>query len=332
MCKIAEGLAWEFNGSMFMKKKFQIILANNYGFHHPHPLMYVTAIVGILAALIVPNYVQYIEKDNSTKDVNCIKTMINIVRGSDMADAKCPVSGSPYRPFEVDGQLTVSCPGPVHHLKSWPEISYSDHGLSFRQAYVEFNPRITEHNRVAERITFIGRENAVTLTKRVGWGRYFLLSLAIVFMALGFVLPLCRGIVRLIFDKNAINPLFSLLACAFTTLICFIIVRPVFKTEVYRFSKSDRFVELQNFYAGKRFSDPEIISDIIAVVPLRLRKDRMVLSILYETDQDIQYKKLFEMDSDMLGIVTVLNQALINSDRLAATGTSIAPTAILQSK
>ena len=165
----------------------------------------------------------------------------------------------------------------------------------------------------------------------MGWGRYFLLGLAIVIMALGFVLPLYRGIVRLIFDKNATNPLFSLLACAFTILICFLIVRPVFKTEVYRFSKSDRFVELQSFYAGKRFSDPEIISDIIAVIPLRLRKDRMVLSILYETDQDIQYKKLFEMGSDMLGIVTVLNQALTDGDTLAATGINVAPKAILQS-
>ena len=90
-------------------------------------------------------------------------------------------------------------------------------------------------------------------------------------------------------------------------------------------------MEFQSFYAGKRFSDPEIISDTIAVVPLRLRKERMVLSILYKTDQDIQYKKLFEMGSDMLGIVTVLNQALINGDTLAATGTNVAPTAKLQS-
>lgn len=314
-----------------MKKRFQIILTNNHGFHHPHPLMYITAIVGILAAIAVPNYVQYIEKDNSTKDVNCIKTMINIVQGSDMADAKCPVSGLPYQPFEVDGQLSVSCPGPVHHLKSWPEISYSDHGLSFKQAFFEFSPGITEHKKVAERITLVDREDAVTLTKRMGWGRYILLSLAIVIMALGFVLPLYRGIVRLIFDKNAINPLFSLLACAFTILICFLIVRPVFKTEVYRFSKSDRFVELQSFYADKRFSDPEIISDIIAVVPLRLRKERMVLSILYEAEEDLQYKKLFEMDNEMLGIVTVLNQALINGDTLAATGKSVAPAAKLQS-
>ena len=46
-----------------MKKIFRITLTNNYGFHHPHPLMYLTAIVGILAAIAIPNYFKYMEKE-----------------------------------------------------------------------------------------------------------------------------------------------------------------------------------------------------------------------------------------------------------------------------
>jgi len=314
-----------------MKKRFQKILMNNYGFKHIHPLMYLTAIVGILAAIAIPNYFTYMEKAYPARDVSCIKTMIAIVQGFEIADAKCPVSGLPYQPFEVDGHLSVSCPGPDHHLKSWPEISYSDHGLIFEQAFFEFNPGSTEHMGILERISLVDREDAITLTKRMGWGRYILLSLAILFMAIGFVMPLYCGILQIVFDKHPIDALFSLLVCAFTILLCFQVVRPVLKTQVYRFSKSDSFVELQSFYVGKKFSDPEVISDIIAVVPLRLRKERMALSILYETTEDIQYKRLCKINNQMLGIVTVLNQALTNGDTLAATGTNVVPTAVLQS-
>ena len=304
---------------------------NNYGFHHPHPLMYLIAIIGILSAIAIPNLQKYMEKSYLARDVSCIKTMVAIVQGADIADAKCPVSGLAYQPFEVDGQLSVSCPDPAHHLESWPEITYSDHGIIFEQAFFEFDSGSNAIINNTDRITLVEREDAVLLTRRMGWERYILLSVAVVFLVSGFVFPLIIGISEFIHDKGIIFCSFISVLCTITILICVLIIRPVFKTQVYRFSKSDRFVDIQSFYVGKRFSDPEIISDIIAVVPLRLGEERMALSILYETTQGIQYKKLGRLNNENLGIVTVLNQALFNGATLAATGTHAAPTAILQS-
>jgi hypothetical protein len=47
--------------------------------------------------------------------------------------------------------------------------------------------------------------------------------------------------------------------------------------------------------------------------------------------KDLQYKKICKIDKEMLGIVTILNQALFNGDMLAAKGTHAASTALLQS-
>jgi hypothetical protein len=244
-----------------MKKRFLNILTNNYGFKHVHPLMYLTAIIGILGAIVIPNYFHYMERAYLARDVSCITTMIAIVQGAEIADAKCPVSGLPYQPFEVDGQLSVSCPDPAHHLKSWPEITYSDHGLIFQQAFFEFNSGSNANIDNPDRITLVDREDAVTLTKRMGWERYILLGLVIVYLAIGFVIPLVYEISHFVFHKSTVDGLFNSLLCTITILICVLFVGQIFKTQVYRFSKSDRFVSIQTFYVGKNFSDPDIISE-----------------------------------------------------------------------
>jgi hypothetical protein len=293
-----------------VKARLQKIIKDERGFGGNFDLLIVIAMIGILAAIIIPKFVSSMQKAYLLKDVDCIKTMIAIAHGADATERTCPVSELAYEALETDGKISVSCPDPDNHLRSSPQVIGSYDGLIVNLTVSEFNPEQIANLDSADGFTLVDRQDAVALTEKMGWGGTILIGV----IMLGLAVTLCGGISQVMMYKNPGEGLTIVVGFAIFFLIVGLIFHPLIKTTEYRFLKSSRLVSIHNFYAGHKLFKPEIINDVIAAVPLRVGKKRMNLSIFYGTTEDIQYQRLFKIDREKLAMASVLNQALIDGE------------------
>ena len=293
-----------------MTKRFQKIIKNEQGFGNHIESLVMVAIIGIVAAIAIPAFVNMREKRPAAKDVKCIKTMMAIAQGAESTEATCPVSELEYEPIIEDTQVSVSCPDPEPHLLSSPQVIDTDQGLIFKQTLPELNYAKSGNRDIADRTVLKDLQEVVVVTEKMGWGGYLIVGL----IMLALVSALIRGGTALVIDKNPGKGLSIVFTWAMVCLIGGFFFHWLFIKSEYRFSKSDGTVSIHNRYAGEEFSDPEIFNDIVAVVPLRKGKERMSVAIFYETTEGIHHSKLFRMDNEKLEIVSLLNHALFQGD------------------
>jgi len=268
------------------------------------------AIIGIVAAVAIPAFLNVLEKRPASKDVDCIKTMIAIAQGAESTEVTCPVSELEYEPIIEDNQVSVTCPDPEPHLLSSPQVIDTDEELIIKQTLPELNYAKSGNRDIADRTVLADLEEAVVVSEKMGWGGYLIVGLII----LALLSSLIRSGTALVVDKNPGKGLSIVFTWAIVCLIGgFFFHRSFIKPE-YRFSKFDRTVSIHNRYAGEKFSDPEIFNDIVAVVPIRKGKEKMSVAILYETTEGIHHSKLFRLDNEKLEIVSLLNHALFQGD------------------
>ena len=298
------------NGTLALKKRFQKFTKNDRGFGNLIELLIPIFIIGIIAAIAIPAFVNMREKLPAAQDVKCIKTMMAIAQGSESTEVTCPVSELEYEPIIEDNQVSVSCPDPEPHLLSSLQVIDTDEGLIFKQTLPELNYAKSANRDIADRTVLKDLEEVVVVTEKMGWGGYLIVGLII----LALLSSVIRSGMALAVGKNPGKGL----GIVFTwTIVCliggFLFQRSFIKPE-YRFSKSDGTVSIHSRYAGEKFSDPEIVDDIVAVVPLRKGKERMSVTIFYETPEGIHHSKLFRMNNEKLEIVSLLNHALFQGD------------------
>jgi Tfp pilus assembly protein FimT len=75
-----------------LKKRFQKIIKDERGFGNHIESLVMIAIIGIIAAIAIPAFMNALEKSPTAKDVNCITTMIAIAQGSESTETTCPVA------------------------------------------------------------------------------------------------------------------------------------------------------------------------------------------------------------------------------------------------
>jgi type II secretory pathway pseudopilin PulG len=293
-----------------LKKRFQKFIKNERGFGNPIESLIPIVIIGIIAAIAIPAFMNALEKRPTAKDVNCIKTMIAIAQGAESTEATCPVSELEYELIIEDTQVSVSCPDPEAHLLSSPRVVDTDQGLIFEQMLPGLDYAKSANRDIADRTVLADLEGAVVVSEKMGWGGYLIVGLII----LALLSSVIRNVMALIVGKNPGKGLGIVFTWAIVCLIGgFFFQRSFIKPE-YRFSKSDGTVSIHKRYAGEKFSDPEIFNDIVGVVPLRKGKERMSVTIFYETTEGIHHRKLFRMDNEKLEIVSLLNHALFQGD------------------
>jgi type II secretory pathway pseudopilin PulG len=293
-----------------LKKRFQKIIKNDQGFGNLIELLIPIFIIGIIAAIAIPAFVNMREKRPAAQDVKCIKTMMAIAQGSESTEVTCPVSELEYEPIVEDNQVSVSCPDPEPHLLSSLQVIDTDEGLIFKQTLPELNYAKSANRDIADRTVLADLEEAVFVTEKMGWGGYLIVGLII----LALLSSVIRSVMALVVGKNPGKGLSIVFTWAIVCLIGGFFFHWLFIKSEYRFSKSDGTVSIHNLYAGEKFSDPEIFNDIVALVPLRKGKERMSVAIFYETTEGIHHRKLFRMDNEKLEMVSLLNHALFQGD------------------
>jgi type II secretory pathway pseudopilin PulG len=283
-----------------LKKRFQKIIKDERGFGNHIESLVMIAIIGIIAAIAIPAFMNALEKSPTAKDVNCITTMIAIAQGSESTETT----------IIEDTQVSVSCPDPEAHLLSSPLIIGSDKGLIFVQTLPEITYAKSGDRDIADQTVLADLKKAVVVTEKMGWGGYLIVGLII----LALLSAVIRSWTALFLDKN---PGKGMSIASTWIIVCliggFFFHRSLIRSE-YRFSKSDGTVSIHNRYVGEKFSDPEIFNDIVAIVPLRNGKERMSVAIFYETTEGIHHSKLFRVDNENLEIVSLLNHALLQGD------------------
>ena len=295
-----------------MKKRFQEIIKNELGFGNPIESLIPIAIIGIVAAIAIPAFIDMHEKDSGSIDLKCIQNMIAIAQGAESTEATCPVSELEYEPIIEDNQVNVSCPDPEAHLLSSPLIIGSDKGLIFMQTFPETTYVKSVSRDIADQTVLADLKKAVVVTEKMGWEDYLIVGL----ITLVLFSALIKGGTALVLDKRPGKGLSIVLTWIIVCLIGgFFFHQSLIKSE-YWFSKSDGSVSIHNRYAGEKFSDPEIFNDIVAVVPFRNAKERVSIAIFYETTEGIDHRKLFRVDNEKLEIVSHLNHAVFQGDTL----------------
>jgi len=278
--------------------------------------MILIAVVAIIAAITIPAIISYKAKLETSKSIECVTRMLEIVQKGDTGKASCPVSKRPYvLAGEPDGVRSITCPDPEHHLPTRPVFRFTKAGnVLFTQSFD------TPGNKETALSSFGLRDAGDILLqdqkRSVGgfWGG--LINILGIVSGLVLMLFVCF-IKEEVYSFSSLREMLISLCKFKIQILIGLIVAGFFVFLLIRNQQGvERVVELKKDGSAIHIQQERLLGKNkilvikpVAIVPItRYKEDLMSLNVFYKDDRGtVDHKELFLFRGEDIGAVSYLH-------------------------
>ena len=280
------------------------------------PLLFVV-IVGIAAAIIVPQLLARREARDQVLSAQCIKNLFLIKEGADPSALACPISDLAYESETRDGVRVLSCADPGNHLRF--DLSLVQRGESW-----ELHSRLPDVRPPPDGVveiegarTFLEyRPEEVTIVNPPPppLERYLFIPLIVGILFFIFLMPakwlgsaLLSG-----YAENTIGQslflfvIFLLLLAPGTVFIAWRIHDAIHREEIV-LSREDKSLSIKVYDLGRAFRETEQIPSVRGVFPVFV-DDRYRVVAIYQDQGQMRHRTLFKSSGSGWEVSSLLNQ------------------------
>lgn len=271
------------------------------GFHHTNiELMIVVAVIAIIAAIALPQYIKY--KDQ--RAMTCLNNLLALADGKPPAKKTCPAGDKAY----ATGTGVAECPSPANHLESAPRFVRASTGSwSLKQTFPASEQPISLRSARLEVQEKPGR--ASVLVKPGAFMRFFFGPLIVLIFTIGTVAGLV-GFVGALWSKKgseAIGPFFGM---AVAGVLAFFLLKATLTSQEWIFEREGARATRVEYQFGRRTSETTF-AGCLGVVPAVAAGGHR-LQLIHPPDAEGNRLTVLGMiDEDRLDVAGWFNRALV---------------------